>query len=135
MEKKDAVIQIKKKKEILYPYCKTCRKPVKPKRKIESDLYYHIWIMAIIASLGFLLPIFLIYHYHYKKKMYCGYCFNKIKFYDNPNKFPGSKAQLERIIEEIESEKTDIILCEFCHEEIDKKSLTCPYCGARLQKE
>ncbi|MFX1277011.1 MAG: hypothetical protein ACFFBP_05905 [Promethearchaeota archaeon] len=135
MEKKDAVISIKKKKTILYPFCKTCGKPMKPRRRIESDLYFHLWIIAILASLGLILPIFLIYHFYIKKKKYCGYCLNRIKFYDNPNKFPGSKGQIDRIIQQIESEKTEFILCNFCHEKIDSKSLTCPYCGIHLHEE
>ena len=134
MKKKDAVIEIKKKKVTYYPYCKSCRKSVKPQRKITNDLYFHLWIVASIASLGILLPVFLFYHFHVKKKEYCGYCHNKIKFYDSPDKFPGTKAQLERIVKEIRSEKPDLIHCPFCHEIIDKKSITCPFCKVSLQK-
>ena len=127
-------ITIKKNNQVLYCFCKTCGKQSKPVRKIENDLYYQLWIISCIASLGILVPVFLIFHFVYKKKIFCGTCSNKIKFYDSPDKFPGSKAQIHRIVTEIKSNKEEIeyVSCEFCHEKIEKNSVFCKICGAKL---
>ena len=125
-------ITIKKKNQVLYCFCKKCGKQSKPVRKIEYDLYYHLWIISCVASLGILVPVFLIFHFKYKKKQFCGICSNKIKFYDSPDKFPGSKAQINRIVTEINDNKIEYVLCDYCHEKIEKDSVFCKVCGAKL---
>ena len=130
MKKKDKEIQIKKNKQIVYPYCKACERPSKPVRMINNELYYHLWIGCSIASLGFLLPVFLIYHFHFKKKEFCEVCSNQIKYYDSPDKFPGSKQQIERIVSEIQKDKIEDTFCNYCHEKIDKQAVVCPSCGS-----
>ena len=136
MKKKDKdIIVIKKNKKLFYPYCKKCGKPSKPVRDIKNDLYYHIWIISIVASLGFAFPVFLIYHYTIKKKKFCAICSNTIKLYESPDKFPGSVHQIERIVKEIEVNKVEHVHCNFCHEKIDKNATICPSCGISMEKE
>ena len=133
MTEKDIGITVKKNKKIYYPYCKKCNKPAKPVRQINNDLYFHLWIISIFASLGILLPVFLIYHFHVKKKLFCEFCSNKIKFYDSPDRFPGSIAQIERIVKEIKDEVPETYLCRYCHEKIENKTEICPHCGTKLK--
>ncbi|MBN1801363.1 MAG: zinc-ribbon domain-containing protein [Candidatus Lokiarchaeota archaeon] len=136
MKNKDKqIIFVKKGKEFRYPYCKKCRRAVKPIRRIKNDLYSQIWGITIIASLGILLPIFLIYHFLIKKKKYCPRCSNPVKFYESNDKLPGSKAQITRIIKQIDmGGKPDIIECPYCREKIDKSLKYCPSCGIALNE-
>ncbi len=127
-------ISVKKGKETRYPYCKNCRRAVKPVRRIKSDLYSQIWGISIIASLGILLPVFLIYHFYIKQKNYCPRCLNSLKFYKSKDKLPGSKAQIHRIITQIDVPKPEFIECIYCHEKIDKTLKYCPSCGIAIEK-
>jgi len=122
----------KKKKSIKIAYCKTCKKQVKPVRFIRSDLYNRMWTVTIISSLGIALPFFILFHYFVKKKVYCKRCHSRVKFYDSPDKIPGTKEQIVRIINTIDVDDKDSIYCMYCHEEIDVNTNICPACGANL---
>ncbi|MFX1236265.1 MAG: zinc-ribbon domain-containing protein [Promethearchaeota archaeon] len=135
MKDKDKQTIVKKGGKIYYPFCKKCGKEVKPTRRINNDLYYHIWVIGIVASLGIALPIFLIYHFYFKPKNYCPRCHNSVKLYKSRDKFPGSKAQIHRIVKEIDNKKIQYISCTYCHEKIDEKSIFCPICGTPLEKD
>jgi hypothetical protein len=113
-----------------FAYCKKCKKTAKAIRVIKYPLYKRVWFITIISSLGLALPVFIIYHYFVKKKIYCEKCFSMIKFYDSPDKIPGTKEQIVRIVNNLEDNLS--IFCLYCHEEIDKKSNKCPSCKANL---
>ena len=52
-----------------YAYCKKCGKPVtKPKKKTLESFHYQILVIAIIASLGIGLLVFIIYRKFVEKK-------------------------------------------------------------------
>jgi len=115
-----------------FAYCKHCKKPVIPTRLIKNDLYYRVWGITIIASFGIALPIFILFHRFIKKKIFCERCFSRVKFYDSPDKIPGTREQIVRIVNAINVEDNIPIFCLYCHEEINKNSNVCPSCGATL---
>jgi len=123
----------KEKKNIKFAYCKKCRKETHPVRIIKNPLYKRVWLITIVSSLGFALPIFIAYHYFVKKKAFCERCLLKVKFYDSLDKIPGSKEQVVRIVNTINMEEDEPIYCKYCHEQIDKNSDKCPSCGANLK--
>lgn len=114
-------------------YCKKCKRETRPVRLIKKDLYYRVWGITIISSLGLALPIFILFHRFVKKKIFCERCLSKVKFYDSPDKIPGTKEQIVRIVDAINLEDNVPIFCLYCHEEIDKNSDKCPSCGANLE--
>ena len=122
----------KEKKNNKFAYCKTCKKQVKPVRFIKSGLYNRLWAVTIISSLGIALPIFIIFHRFVKKKIFCERCLSRVKFYDSPDKIPGTKEQVVRIVNTISLEDKEPIYCKYCHEQIDISTSICPTCGANL---
>lgn len=124
--------EAKEKKNNKIAYCKKCRKQVKPVRFIKSDLYNRVWAITIISSLGLALPIYIVFHRFVKKKIFCERCLSKVKFYDSPDKIPGTKEQIARIVHKINLEENEPIYCKYCHERIDINTSICPSCGASL---
>ncbi|UCD01621.1 MAG: hypothetical protein JSV23_00940 [Promethearchaeota archaeon] len=122
-----------------FAYCKNCEKKIfKPKRKPMESMYYNVWILAIVSSLGFAIVPFLIYRYVILKKKICPFCQNHIYFYGSPEEIPEPKAQIARILQTIEQEKKETdefeIYCPYCQQEINKQEDTCPNCGASLKE-
>jgi hypothetical protein len=119
-------------------YCKVCEKEVlKPRRRAMNDMYFNVWILTIISSLGFALIPFLIYRYLILKKKNCPSCKNKISFYNSKEDFPDPKAQINRIIQTIhqeQSEKDNKISCPYCQEEISNQEYICPICGTTIKE-
>ncbi|MFX1315091.1 MAG: zinc ribbon domain-containing protein [Promethearchaeota archaeon] len=127
-----------------YAYCSQCEKEIsKPKRKSMDKMYYTVWILGIIASLGLAAIGLLIYQFVIKKKIYCPHCESKLTFYRSREESPDSKVQIERILKTIEVEKKekenrereeDYIFCPYCQKEITKKAEFCPNCGSNLNE-
>ncbi len=121
-----------------FAYCKNCEKEIfKPKRRSFDSMYYNIWILVIIASLGFGIIPFLIYHYYIVKKNICPYCQHQLELYETREEIPDPKAQITRILQTIEQEKNekeDGVKCPFCQEQINKQESICPKCGASLKE-
>ncbi|MFX1312297.1 MAG: zinc-ribbon domain-containing protein [Promethearchaeota archaeon] len=123
-------------KDKLFAYCDNCEKEIeKPKRKAIEGMYLNIWILCIIASLGFGLIPFLIYRYIILKKTICPYCQNELDFYNSREDIPEPKAQIKRILQTIEQEKDANILynfCSLCGEKIEAGVKFCPNCGSKV---
>ena len=119
-------------KEKKFAYCKKCKRPVKPVRYIKNDLYNRVWTISIISSLGLALPIFIVFHRFVKKKIFCERCLSKVKFYDSPDKIPGTKEQVVRIVNTINLDENEGIYCNYCHEPININTTICPSCGSKL---
>ncbi|TFG04717.1 MAG: hypothetical protein EU539_10330, partial [Promethearchaeota archaeon] len=82
-----------------YAFCRYCMKPImNPKRKSMDSLYYTIWIVIIIATLGIALIPFLIIRY-LKKKAYCPDCQSVLEFYETPYQFPDQRPPIEHVFE------------------------------------
>jgi len=121
-----------------FAYCTNCEKEIyTPKRKSFDSMYYNIWILVIIASLGFGIIAFLVYHYGITKKNLCPNCQNQLEFYSSREEIPEPKAEIARILQTIEQEKqlrNNSAICPYCQEEISSKDLVCPKCGASLKE-
>lgn len=121
-----------------FAYCNNCEKEInKPKRKSFDSMYYNIWILVIISSLGFGIIAFLIYHYVIIRKNLCPYCQNQLDFYKSREDIPEPKAEINRILQTIEQEKqlrNNIANCPFCQEIISSRDSICPKCGASLKQ-
>ena len=119
-------------------YCSNCNKEIlKPKRKSIDSMYYNIWILTIISSLGFALVPFLIYRYIILKRNLCPNCQNRVEFYSSPEEFPEPRAQIIRILQSIEQEEKEteeIINCPYCKETINYQDEICPNCGSSLKE-
>jgi hypothetical protein len=126
----------KKKK---FAYCSNCEKEIfKAKRKSIDSMYYNVWIVSIISSLGLALIPFIIYRYGILKKNLCPICKNKLDFYSSREKIPEPKAQITRILQTIEQEKKEKDInkmCPYCQEEISRLVEICPNCGSILKEE
>jgi hypothetical protein len=99
-------------------------------------MYYNVWILTIISSLGIALIPFLIYRYFYIKKNICPTCKNKVNFYKTREEFPDPKAEITRILQTIEEERIEEenLNCPYCQEEISAQEIKCPSCGASLKE-
>ncbi|UCC20739.1 MAG: zinc ribbon domain-containing protein [Promethearchaeota archaeon] len=120
-----------------YLYCTNCNKEIfKAKRKSIDSMYFNVWILTIISSLGFALVPFIIYRYFILKKNICPNCQNRLEFYGSREDFPDPKAQITRIVQTIEQEKKEEegINCPFCKETINNQEEICPNCGASLKE-
>jgi hypothetical protein len=117
-------------------FCPACNKEVsKRKRRTMDSMYYNVWILIIVSSLGLALIPFLIYRYGILKKDICPYCKNQLKFYNSREEIPEPKAQIARILQAIEQEKQEKEYkgyCPYCKQEIMKDEESCPSCGANL---
>jgi len=126
----------KKKK---FAYCSKCEKEIsKSKRKAIDSMYYNVWILTIISSLGFALIPFLVYHYGILRKNLCSICQTKLDFYSSREELPEPKAQIARILQTIEQEKQEKEenkICPYCQEEINRREEICPNCGSTLKEE
>ena len=122
-----------------FAYCNNCEKEIfRPKRKSIDSMYYNVWILAIVSSLGFALVPFLIYRYVILKKEICPYCQKQLDFYSSREEIPEPRALIARIIQTIEQEKRDIeeekVYCPYCQQEMNKQEDICPNCGASLKE-
>ena len=121
-----------------FAYCSNCEKEIdNPKRKLFDSMYYNVWILVIIASLGLGIIAFLVYHYVIIKKNLCPNCQNQLKFYSSRDEIPEPKAEITRILQTIEQEKqlrNNKVNCPFCQEEIRNQEIICPKCGASLKE-
>ncbi len=122
-----------------FAYCNNCEKEIlRPRRRSMESMYYNVWILTIISSLGFALVPFLIYRFVILKKNICPTCKNRVDFYRSREEFPEPKAQITRILQTIEQEKAEkeeIINCPYCQEEISNQEIKCPNCGTFLKEE
>ncbi|MFX1572222.1 MAG: hypothetical protein ACFFB0_05700 [Promethearchaeota archaeon] len=122
-----------------FAYCDNCEREIEnPKRKAFEGMYLNIWILCILASLGFALIPFLIYRYIYLKKNVCPFCHNQLEFYSTREEIPEPKAQIARILNKIEEEKREKEenkdYCPYCKQEITKNVEICPNCGVTLKE-
>jgi uncharacterized protein with PIN domain len=121
-----------------FAFCSNCNKEIfKAKRRAMNDMYFNVWILTIISSLGVALIPFLIYRYLFLKKKICPTCKNRIEFYKSKEEFPDPKTQITRILQTIEqekSEKDDTITCPYCQEEISIQETICPICGTTIKE-
>jgi hypothetical protein len=118
-------------------YCVNCKKEIfKAKRKPIDSMYYNVWILTIISSLGIALIPFLIYRFFYLKKNICPTCKKRVDFYRTREEFPDPKAQITRILQTIEQEKIEeeSLNCPYCQEEISDQETNCTNCGASLKE-
>ncbi|MFX0139185.1 MAG: hypothetical protein ACFFDN_36420 [Candidatus Hodarchaeota archaeon] len=122
-----------------FAYCNNCEKEIfRPKRKSIDSMYYNVWILAIVSSLGFALVPFLIYRYVILKKDICPYCQNQLNFYRTHEEIPEPKAQIARILQTIEQQRRDEeaekFYCPYCQQEMNKQEEVCSNCGASLKE-
>lgn len=121
-----------------FAYCNNCEKEIlKPVRRSIDSMYYNVWILTIISSLGFALIPFLIYRYFLLKRNICPTCKNRLELYSSPEEFPEPKAEIARILQTIEQEKMEKdqdIICPFCQEEVSNQESICPNCGSSLKE-
>ena len=121
-----------------FAFCPTCEKEVlKPRRRAMNDMYFNVWILTIISSIGFALIPFLIYRFFILKKRICPTCKSRIEFYNSKEDFPDPKTQINRILRTIEqeqSEKDNKINCPYCQEKINSQEPICPICGTTIQE-
>ncbi|MFW9873814.1 MAG: hypothetical protein ACFFG0_11970 [Candidatus Thorarchaeota archaeon] len=121
-----------------FAYCTSCNKEIfNPKRKSMDSMYYNVWILTIISSLGFALVPFLIYRYIILRKNLCPICQNKLQFYNSREDFPEPKAEITRILQTIEQEKREreeSINCPYCKETISYQEEICPNCGSSIKE-
>jgi len=121
-----------------FAYCNNCSKEIfKAKRKSMDSMYYNVWILTIVSSLGFALVPFLIYRYFILKKNLCPTCQKKLEFYSSREEFPEPRAQITRILQTIEQEKKEkeeSINCPYCKEVISNQEEICPNCGSSLKE-
>ncbi|MFW9826951.1 MAG: hypothetical protein ACFFEY_04945 [Candidatus Thorarchaeota archaeon] len=126
-------------KKMKFAYCKNCEKEVfKAKRKPIDSMYYNVWIVSIISSLGFALVPFIIYRYGILRKNLCPICQSELEFYKTREEIPEPKAQIARILQVIEQEKREkeeTMNCPYCQEEINIREEICPKCGSILKPE
>jgi len=145
-------------------YCKSCGRVVgKPKRKPIDSFRMNIYVIIMIATLGFALIPFLIYRYTVVKKDYCPDCQGKLTFYSSRSELPGDTTPFLHLIERLESEKEkkkptkgtkkEEVLekveekkkkkekespkwkyCPFCHKQLDIDAVVCTYCGVQLKE-
>ncbi|MFX1378065.1 MAG: hypothetical protein ACFFA4_03140 [Promethearchaeota archaeon] len=119
-------------------YCENCEKEIlKPKRKPIDSMYYNVWILTIISSLGFALIPFLIYHYLILKRNLCPICQHRLEFYNSREEFPEPRAQIARILQSIEDEKAREelrIICPYCREDVNTQESICPNCGSTIKE-
>ena len=121
-----------------FAYCNNCEKEIlKPKRRAIDTMYYNVWILTIISSLGIALIPFLIYRYIILKKNYCPNCKKKLDFYNSKKEFPEPKVQIARILQTIEQEqkeKEEYIICPYCQEKVIIHKKICPICGSTIKE-
>jgi uncharacterized paraquat-inducible protein A len=142
-----------------YAYCKYCKKSIEnPRKKPMDSLYYTIWLIVIISTLGIALIPFLII-YKLKKKIYCPQCHSVLEFYDTKEQLPDKRPALEHIFDKIEEDKKqkeqlikkeeikekikkqkekkkeiiEEIHCPYCHKVVENNILICPYCGVEIK--
>lgn len=134
-----------------YAYCPECEREIlNPKRKAMDKMYYTVWVLIIIASIGFAVIPLLIYQFIVKKKIFCPYCNSELILYNFPEESPEPKTQIERILKTIEMEKKEkedhepqeqhepdeeYTFCPFCQKELTKQTKICPNCGTHLNGE
>lgn len=102
-----------------------------------ESMYYNVWILTIISSLGLALVPFLIYRYFWLKRNICPTCQNRLEFYSSPDEYPDPKAQIARILQTIEQEKMEKeqdLVCPFCQEVVSNQESICPNCGSSLKE-
>ena len=121
-----------------FAYCDNCEKEIlKPKRRTMDNMYYNVWILTIISSLGIALVPFLIYRYVILKRKLCPTCQNRLDYYNSQEEFPEPRAQIARILQTIDQEKTEKeerIICPYCQEEILNQGTVCPICGTTIKE-
>lgn len=138
-----------KKTKVYFYYCTYCKKevlnPVKP--PMES-FHKHIWVVIILATLGFAVIALFIYRKYIVKKHNCPTCLSKLKITEQPldsktlaPKKPSTPK--EQILEKVEelggiinnpnTDDLDKIFCPFCGEELEKDIVTCPYCQTAIK--
>lgn len=102
-----------------------------------ETMYYNVWILTIVSSLGLALVPFLIYRYFWLKRNICPTCQNRLEFYSSPDEYPDPKAQIARILQTIEQEKMEKeqdLVCPFCQEVVSNQGSICPNCGSSLKE-
>ncbi|MHA1725702.1 MAG: zinc-ribbon domain-containing protein [Promethearchaeota archaeon] len=144
-------------------YCNNCNRVVeKPRRKPIDSFRLNIYIIIIIATLGFGLIPFLIYRLAFVKKNYCPDCQSKLRFYASRSELPGDTTPFLHLIERVEAEKKkgkfkketkkeevlrkveekkkkkvqaqEFKYCPFCNKKLEKDATVCSYCGTQLDE-
>ncbi len=145
-------------------YCKSCNRVVdKPRRKPIDSFRLNIYIIIIIATLGFGLIPFIIYRLGFVKKKYCPDCQSELTFYTSRSELPGDTTPFLHLIERVESEKKkgkskketkkeevlrkveekkrkkvqtqEFKYCPFCNKKLEKDAIVCSYCGTELNED
>ncbi len=135
-----------------YAFCKICKKDVdKPIKKQMDSMEKNIWVIVILATLGFALIPFLIYRGMINKKQFCPKCLTKLKFsekaLEKPKKKKKPSTPKEKVLEKIKKEE-EPEEAEEMEEKPKKRKPTkakgeeeeeeiikiCPYCGQKLKK-
>ena len=148
---------INAKSKVKHNYCTNCLKVVEfPKRKKIDSFHYQIWLIIILATLGFGLIPFLIYRFVMTKKNRCPECFSKITLISTQEFSALSEHPMRHAIERVELEKKEkkerekreiereerekererrekerieYVECIYCRKKIEKNASICPYCG------
>jgi hypothetical protein len=140
-----------------YAYCEVCKKDVEhPIRKPLRTFHKVIWVMLIIASLGILGIVYILYRAN-KPKTYCPLCLSRVKFSTKPfekeaNEEEEARTPKERILKKAGKElpsrnkknekehpiqeqkvKEQETFCPYCGEDIEPGIKICPYCHTALK--
>jgi len=136
--------------DVKYYYCHVCKKEIdNPIRKPMDTLEKIIWVIIILATVGFGLIPFFLYRYYIKPKNRCPNCVSKLESSEQPFSEPEeeieAKTPREKILKkagktkEIQKEREKAKKRQKRKEtgEKEKKSRPskCPYCGNRLDPD
>jgi len=138
--------------KIKYAYCNFCKKEInEPIKKPMDSMEKTIWIILILATLGFGIIGFLIYNYYWRKRTYCPNCHSKLVYSSEPFEKPKLEETLtakQKVMKKASEKKAatplkkeavvakkaeKTFVCPFCGEELKEKLATCPFCGEALK--
>ncbi|MHA1149763.1 MAG: hypothetical protein ACTSR8_16125 [Promethearchaeota archaeon] len=143
-----------KKTKVYFYYCDYCKKEVhNPIKRPLTSFQKQIWVIVILATLGFALIALIIYRLYLVKKGYCPTCISKLRISEDPSKIKelvpkNPSTAKEQVLEKVEelggvvhrpktnfpnSEELEKIYCPFCGEELEKDTYTCPYCMTAIK--
>lgn len=131
----------KKEIKIKYAYCAYCKKEIEhPKRRPLDELEKTVWVIIILSTLGFALPVFLLYLKYVRKRDTCPTCKALLDFSEKPYEKPKeltdkSKEEKEKQQTKDKSEEEEKqIYCPFCGHALTPPVDSCPYCQTTIDR-
>ncbi len=139
------------KKDLQTFYCESCQKETKdPKRKPMEGFQKQIWVIVIIATLGFAAIALVVYVYKIKKKKYCPSCGLELKISKKLPEIAPKASEVKPLAEQLRVERIPIqdskaeketgeildptmMYCPFCGSQIPKTTKKCPNCSTEIE--